>query len=119
HPVSSGRLPSDDTAVSSVRFNVVPAGITISLNFGSSVPDEVAAAPDEELLESVAGFPLGVDEQAAITANAETTTPSRVRIQHLLSSQTAICRRGNRDAEPGGPGKGRRKSPERGNCAYL
>jgi hypothetical protein len=90
------------------------------LNFGSSVPDEVAAAsadlvagaPDEALLASVAGFPLGADEHAAVTANAETTTPSRVRIQHLLSSQTAICGRGNWDAEPGGPGKGRRGSPE-------
>jgi hypothetical protein len=68
------------------------------------VLDEGAAASadlvDEELLASVAGFPLGVDEHAAVTANAETTTPSRVRIQHLLSSQSAICRRGNRDAEP-------------------
>jgi hypothetical protein len=55
------------------------------LNFGSSVPDELAAAS----ADSGAGFPLGVDEHAAVTANAETTTPSRVRIQHLHNSQTA------------------------------
>jgi hypothetical protein len=47
--------------------------------------DLVAGAPDEELLASVAGFPLGVDEHAAVTANAETTRPSREGIQHLLS----------------------------------